>query len=115
MAVRIYSRALIALTLVLSLAGCGTMGGSGASLFEQLGGMDQVKSLASAFVDNAARKQANDVDARLGETALESIEPAAVGGRCRTGAYHRTMRGSKSGRASSRGARRSPSFTASAR
>jgi hypothetical protein len=54
MTVRACTRALAVLALVVTSAGCASMGG-GASLFDQLGGMDQVRSLASAFVDNAAR------------------------------------------------------------
>jgi len=55
MTVTAWTRALAVLALVVTLAGCASMSGSGMSLFDQLGGMDQVRSLASAFVDNAAR------------------------------------------------------------
>jgi hypothetical protein len=55
MIVAAYTRALAVLVLVVTFGGCASMGSTGLSLFDQLGGMDQVRSLASSFIDNAAR------------------------------------------------------------
>jgi hemoglobin len=53
MTVTILSRALAALAVVASVGGCASMG-STMSLFDQLGGMDSVRSLSDAFVSNVA-------------------------------------------------------------
>jgi hemoglobin len=55
MTVMTCTRALVALTLAVAFGGCASTGSSATSLFNQLGGMDQIRSLSSAFVDNAAR------------------------------------------------------------
>jgi len=49
----IVTRALIALALVVGLGGCSSMG-SATSLFDQLGGMNGVRSLSDSFVGNVA-------------------------------------------------------------
>jgi hemoglobin len=49
----IVTRALVALALVVGLGGCSSMG-SATSLFDQLGGMNSVRSLSDAFVNNVA-------------------------------------------------------------
>jgi hemoglobin len=87
MTVRACTRALAVLALVVTSAGCASMGG-GASLFDQLGGMDQVRSLASAFVDNAARDGRTSSllsNANLGslKTKVSDQFCAMAGGSCK--------------------------------
>ena len=53
MSLATFTRALVALALVAGAAGCSSMG-STMSLFDRLGGMDGVKSLSNAFVNNVA-------------------------------------------------------------
>jgi hypothetical protein len=62
--------------------------GGGASLFDQLGGMDQVRSPASAFVDNAARDGRTSSllsNANLGslKTKVSDQFCAMAGGSCK--------------------------------
>jgi truncated hemoglobin YjbI len=45
-------RVLVALALVATLGGCASM--SSKSVFEQLGGMDQIRTLSDTFVNNVA-------------------------------------------------------------
>lgn len=47
------TRALVVLTLLIGFGGCATTGPA-TSLYEQLGGMDSVRSLSDAFVNNLA-------------------------------------------------------------
>jgi hypothetical protein len=49
----IVTRVLVAFALVVGLGGCSSMG-SATSLFDQLGGMNSVRSLSDAFVNNVA-------------------------------------------------------------
>ena len=51
--VRMFARCLVALTLVVGLGGCASMGGS-SGLLDQLGGSSTLKSLTDSFVNNAA-------------------------------------------------------------
>jgi hypothetical protein len=53
MTVRMFARCLVALTLVVGLGGCASMGGS-SGLLDQLGGSSTLKSLTDSFVNNAA-------------------------------------------------------------
>ena len=53
MTVTMFARAVLVLTLVAAVAGCSSMG-SATSLFDQLGGIDSVRSLSDAFVSNVA-------------------------------------------------------------
>ena len=56
-------------------------------------GADQRKLelLQEFFVDDAAGKQSNDIDARLGKAALQPRQPAALRTSGRPGTYHRAM------------------------
>jgi hemoglobin len=87
MTVRACTRALAVLALVVTFGGCASMGG-GTSLFDQLGGMDQVRSLASAFVDNSARDGRTSSllsNANLGslKTKVSDQFCAMAGGSCK--------------------------------
>jgi hypothetical protein len=53
MTVRMIAGCLVALTLVMGLGGCASMGGS-SGLLDQLGGSSTLKSLTDSFVNNAA-------------------------------------------------------------
>jgi hypothetical protein len=53
MTVRMIAGCLVALTLVVGLGGCGSMGGT-SGLLDQLGGSSTLKSLSDSFVNNAA-------------------------------------------------------------
>lgn len=53
MTVRMFALCLVALTLVVGLGGCASMGGT-SGLIEQLGGSSTLKSLSDSFVNNAA-------------------------------------------------------------
>jgi len=53
MTVRMIAGCLVALTLVVGLGGCASMGGS-SGLLDQLGGSSTLKSLTDSFVNNAA-------------------------------------------------------------
>jgi hemoglobin len=60
MKIKVFVNGVLSSALIISLAGCsGGMGGSSTmkgamSLFDQLGGMDQIKSLSNNFVGNMA-------------------------------------------------------------
>jgi hemoglobin len=82
-----FTRALVVLALLTGLGGCATAS-KATSLFEQLGGMDTVRSLSDAFVNNVAN------DSRTGnmlantnvgslKTKMSDQLCALAGGGCR--------------------------------
>ena len=52
MTITVAGRMLAALALVVGLGGCASM--STKSVFDQLGGMDQIRALSDSFVNNVA-------------------------------------------------------------
>jgi hemoglobin len=86
MDVRIITRAVVVLALLIGLGGCASMG-KATSLYNQLGGMDTVRSLSDTFVNNAAsdsRTSSMLSNANVGalKTQMSAQLCALIGGGC---------------------------------
>src|SRR5262245_2583284 len=90
MNVRIFTFALVVFALFTGLGGCASMGesmGKATSLYDQLGGMDTVRSLSDAFVNNAASdsrtsNMLSNTNVGALKTKMSAQLCAMVGGGC---------------------------------
>jgi hypothetical protein len=81
---------LVVLSLVVGLVGCGTVGDTGrstASLFDQMGGIGQIRALSDSFVNNVAKdNRTSGLVANADQAALKSKMSnqvcAMTGGTC---------------------------------
>jgi hemoglobin len=81
------ARVLVALSVLVGLAGCGGTARGPSSLFEQAGGMSQIRALSDSFVGNVARDtRTSQLVANADQTALKSKMSnqlcAMTGGTC---------------------------------